>query len=352
MNKRADIPLVKKHNDALLLLPTILSENGFQVTVTNPSWANHSWISDITIYKGLKNVTAMNTIGHYTNLWFQLHGGAEPDRASRDIKAHIFRFSLFKVLPVAFRRLSYDDGDYWGLKNDWLRSGGDTNELLIDNYAPLDFLPELTTFDADTSSALLITNELTHTAHAFALAPPDYTPVPVGTVKAEGLQAQNGYEANAAMFHRVGEWLSVLKEAGVYDNTRIIIVSDHGAGLSGEANKNFIIGGDAHYEKFNPVLFVKDFNSHGPIQFDRTFMTNGDTPQIALKGIIDDPKDPFTGKKLAGNWKMDGVTITTNDAVMPYMHGKNTFTIPDNEWLHVRGDIFNPDNWKKVMPDD
>ena len=39
------------------------------------------------------------------------------------------------------------------------------------------------------------------------------------------------YHANAAALLRLGEWFDWMREQGVYDNTRIIIVSDHGRDL-------------------------------------------------------------------------------------------------------------------------
>jgi arylsulfatase A-like enzyme len=39
------------------------------------------------------------------------------------------------------------------------------------------------------------------------------------------------YHSNMATMLRVGEWMDYLKEQGVYDNTRIIIVADHGRKL-------------------------------------------------------------------------------------------------------------------------
>jgi len=50
MNRRDSVPLVDKHNEALLVIPKILSDTGYQVTVTDPSLANYKFQSDISIY--------------------------------------------------------------------------------------------------------------------------------------------------------------------------------------------------------------------------------------------------------------------------------------------------------------
>ncbi|MDR3312382.1 MAG: YidC/Oxa1 family membrane protein insertase [Spirochaetaceae bacterium] len=338
MNRRAGLPLAEKHNQALLLLPRLFTQAGFHVTVTDPSWANHSWISDITIYREYPNVDALNTMGRYTNLWYQKNAGGERRRASEKIRAHIFRFALFKISPVPLRRVIYDDGDYWGLKKDWIDTGDNISELLIDSYAVLDFLPELTACDSPVPSALLITNDITHTS-AF-LQVPDYVPAEQVTHEGEGM-----YHTNAALYHRLGEWLDGLKAQGVYDHTRIIIVSDHGASLE----EKLAIGPD-HLEKYNPLLLVKDFNAHGELKTDLSFMTNADVPSLALQGIVENPVNPFTDRVLSGDAKKDGVTITTNGLHLAHYHPKNTFKIDISQWLHVHDNIFDPANWSPVEP--
>jgi YidC/Oxa1 family membrane protein insertase len=342
INKRSELPLAQKHNEALLLLPRLFIQTGYRVTVTDPSWANHSLIPDITIYKDYANVNAMNTAGHYTNLWYQKNESGERQFASEKIKEHIFRFALFKIAPVTIRKIIYDDGDYWGMKKDWENTSEGISDLLIDSYAPLDFLPDLTAYDSSIPSALFITNELTHT-QAF-LQSPDYVPIQKVTDKGQGaFSSSEVYHTNAAFYHRFGEWLDDLKANGVYDNTRIIIVSDHGLKLGAQAAI-----GDAHFEHYNPVLLVKDFDSHGPLKTDMTFMTNADVPSLAVQGIIDNPVNPFTGKQLSTEAKENGVTITTNELYLVHYHPKNIFKIEKNEWLYVHDNIFDPANWSKV----
>ncbi len=67
-----------------------------------------------------------------------------------------------------------------------------------------------------------------------------------------------------AGYLRLGEWLDYLKEQGVYDNTRIIVVSDHGTYEGWFDGFGF---GEAPYatsiEWFIPLLMYKDFDSHG-----------------------------------------------------------------------------------------
>lgn len=133
----------------------------------------------------------------------------------------------------------------------------------------------------------------------------------------------------------------------MYDNTRIIIVSDHGkedvdAGIT-DSEIPFL---RHRLEQFNPLLLVKDFNAHGRLKTNDDFMSNADVPVMALREIVTNPINPFTGNPLTNKQKENGVIVTTNDMWMAHDHPKNIFKIKDEEWLKVHDNIFNPDNWE------
>jgi YidC/Oxa1 family membrane protein insertase len=102
INKRTNEPLAKNTNEAMLTLPLILAGAGFQVTVTDPSWANLSWIPDVRIYENRENITATNLIGHYNNLWYKSRG-FKGGYAAQQIEERVFWFSLLKIAPMAAR---------------------------------------------------------------------------------------------------------------------------------------------------------------------------------------------------------------------------------------------------------
>ena len=156
----------------------------------------------------------------------------------------------------------------------------------------------------------------------------------------------------------VGSWLSYLKENGIYDNTRIIIVSDHGcwgyeddmepnASLDEEINGGSYAG-RGHY---HPLLLFKDFNAAGTMTEDNTFMTNADTPSLLLKGLVVKPVNPFTGEDVPLDTtalKKDGVIISINDRHQPYMNGKYKFNIQPSHWWKVKDNIFKASNWSRA----
>ena len=166
---------------------------------------------------------------------------------------------------------------------------------------------------------------------------------------------QNHYFANAVTIRALGEWFEYLQKEGIYENTRIIIVSDHGFSLgqfddlifSNISEKPFDVQG------VNPLLMVKDFGASGFI-VDDTFMTNADVPTIATKDIISDPVNPYTGKKISSDAKNDPLYVSTSTNWNVSTNHGNTFktTVGDEDvqatWYQVTGNMFDEKNWKDI----
>jgi acetyltransferase-like isoleucine patch superfamily enzyme len=243
-----------------------------------------------------------------------------------------------KTTPLALRDIIYDEGDYWkSHENDDL-------EVLIDSYAVIDFLPELTKYDAAEGAVILLTNDTTHASEF--LQYPDYTPAENVTDTGGGIYSNDDiYHTNAAFYHRFGEFLDELKKNGVYDNTRIIIVSDHATLTKNNITEDGVTIRGTWRERFNPVLLHKDFDAHGLLETDMSFMTNADVPLLTLRGIVHEASDPATGKLLSPLPKNKGLYITPSGAFTPQRNNKNTFKIKNDEWIFVRENIFDFNNW-------
>ena len=73
-------------------------------------------------------------------------------------------------------------------------------------------------------------------------------------------------------------------------------------------------------------------------------MTNGDTPAIATSGLIDDPKNPFTGHPLDYSGKEGPQKIFYTYIWNPASNNGNTF-LPGS-WFEFNGtDPCDMDNW-------
>ena len=345
MNKRNTIPLVEKHNMALLTLPVLLEQAGFHITVTDPSWANYAWISDISIYDEYDNITAYNTERNYTQLWYTENDPESLYKTFNKIKRNIIWFSFLKISLPSLRSIIYDNGWYWDTDNI-----GTSITDFINSYSVLDYLPRLTEFNADTSSALLITNDITHKFGY--IQPPDYTPTSIKNAIGKSKFSRNDtYHSNTALYLKIGEWFDIMKKNGTYDNTRIIIIADHGSGAWNlVSDKPIPIKGESR-ELYNPVFLFKDFNKKGKLAINKDFMTNADVPSIILQNIIDNPHNPFTGNPINMESKKDGIYISTCHIPMAGGHGKYRFNIKNNQWMYLRDSIFESSNWEYAKND-
>jgi hypothetical protein len=340
INKRSSESLISKNNESLLLMPRIFLNNEFSVTVTDPPWANYSWIPDIRIYKDYPGISAFNTKRAYTDTWLDKNNVFTSQLKEKFLKRNFIWLGIFKISPLILRDAVYKNGEYWNTDKTAI-----DYSLLLDNYAVLDFLSELTDFEVNSlNTCIILVNDLTH--EPYFLQAPNYVPLPEITDFGNSKYADIvNYPVNASALKRLGTWFDYLKQNTVYDNTRIIIVSDHGADIdSGIFNdsKDLPFG----REIFNPLLLVKDFNADGSLITDFSFMSNADVPSIAFDNLISNPINPFTKKPIISN-KDNYLYITNVNKWVPADHNTNTFKINPDEWYSVRDNIFLDENWIK-----
>lgn len=158
------------------------------------------------------------------------------------------------------------------------------------------------------------------------------------------------YQANMAALLQLGKWFDDMRENNVYDNTRIILVSDHGYDLyNWEEFKLDDQEGGEDISIYYPLLMVKDFGS-SKFVISEEFMTNADVPAIAVQDIIDRPVNPFTGKIIDSGEKTahDQYVITSHEWDIEENNG-NMFSPAD--WYSVHSDMRDRNNWKLVGED-
>ena len=157
----------------------------------------------------------------------------------------------------------------------------------------------------------------------------------------------NNFAAAAASYRLVGQWLDTLRALGVYDNTRIILASDHGMTLGGLIDGTQLENGDS-IEALNCLLMVKDFGSNEPFRSSEEFHMNADVPALATQGILDGAADPFTGDPLADSDETDSVTVTYVYDVQLDRSEKSFDTSLGHLWSVKKGDIYELDNWQQL----
>ena len=353
MDRRNTELLEDKHNEALKVMPVLFLENGFDVTICDPPYAGYEWIPDLSIYSDYEKIKAYNLQGKYT---YTVDGDFAAFAEKQQERNFLF-YSFFKTAPVFLQTTIYDRGNYFSTGTNHSQNKG-----FLDWYSILTNLNDLTNITEDDENTFFMSDN--KTAHEVSLLQmPDYVPAvniyndkwddPTRfvldgqemRVKTEEEKAH--YHSNMACYLQLAKWFEFLKENGVYDNTRIILVSDHGYRL--RQFSDWDLWADNEVECVNPLLMVKDFNSTG-FTTDYKFMTNADVPTLATDGLIDDPVNPFTGKPINSDEKMaHDQIITTNWLWNIKENNGTTFnTEGDGHWYSIHDNIFDAGNWVQL----
>lgn len=371
MNKRSDEKLADKHNEALKLMPVLFDENGFDVTVCDPPYAGYQWYPDLKIYRKYPDINTYITKGRFN----QENGNAKSLHRNH---RNFFLFSLMKTMPQSFQPLLYDNGNYRQLPTGqeevyatvqtyWSMSKAQgISKAFLDSYNVLLNLPAMTQIEEDNQDTFLfLANETTH--EQMILQSPEYRPAAFVNneqydeansgrfqnhengreLKTEEFEQMAHYHINMSAMLQLGQWFDDLRREGVYDNTRIIIASDHGRDL--EQVEEMILpfpdgrSRSVNVESYYPLLMVKDFNAQ-TFSTSSEFMTNADVPTMAVEGLIEDPVNPFTGNALTNEAKYSHEQFVILSEVWQTDKNNGTTFLP-SAWVSVKDDIWKAENW-------
>ena len=353
-NKRDTVLVKEKQNEALRLMPELFSKEGYHSTLINLPFANFDgfWNGQV-IFDDLENCDTYHVQNGEYNEYMT---DRERECLETEMqKRNFFFYSLFRSAPLFAQESMYDHSDYMSM------SSSSVKAHFIHCMTFLRLMPELTQVSSDSPGELImIENDAAH--ENTLLNPPDYETdrsirlyrsddrtLPDGRVmRMSERNMESHYDANMAAFLKVGAWLDHLKELGVYDNTRIIITSDHGFDVHQFSYLEFpSVPVDA--EQFNPVLLVKDFGAAStPVAEDDSFMTNADVPTIALAGIVDDPVNHYTGNPVNSERKSEGPIVICGKKTGVDPESTTVIDDPEIPWYSVHDDIFEGSNWKKI----
>ena len=400
MNARSDQLLADKHDEALKVMPRLFSEHGFASTFFDPTYAGYGVMPDLRVFDDLPGVNAYITMsGEYVPR--ELGRIPEPDSASVTAPAglsaitmrNFFCYSLFTVAPTALQPLLYHGGDYnttaflvadpdrvtsawYSMQtNEGPSMSRGVDQAFSESYGVLQSLPEIArVVDGDQDTLLVMSNDTAHSP--CVLDEPSYAPAlrvdntafdatHRQRVAADGsalaFPEESGdkdesplmhYQVNTAALRALCDWFDYLRANDAFDNTRIILVSDHGRNLGYDPELTAEVplgpGESLSFDLLaaNCLLMVKDFDSH-EFRVDERFMTNADTPTLAAQGLIENPVNPYTGTPLDSAQKLAG----PQELLFSYNWNTKTnngATFLPGYWFSVHDDIRERGNWEYV----
>lgn len=375
LDKRSDELLADKHNEALKVMPVLFLNDGYRVTVYDPPYAGYREITDLRIYDDYPEIHRGITEGNFTTDGIIVASRQnELDYMERIRQRNFFCYSIFRIAPLPCHRILYNHGIYNALdrvqdelvlavqKKENISQAKGINRPFMKAYSVLFNLNQFTEIhEAAQNTFLMLSNTTTH--EPMLLQEPEYVPASIVdnteydaehptrySISGESLVLSNNYQMehyqiNMAAMIQLGNWFDYLRENDVYDNSRIIIVADHGRDLDLFDRKL----GNSKYDDLNyfyPLLLFKDFGSQ-ELSIDEHFMTNADTPVLAFSGLIDNPVNPFTGKSINDLQKAEPVQYVgaTTDW---HTSTNNGTTFQKMIWFSTENSMLDTSKWKKL----
>ena len=391
MNERSDTWLGDKQDEALRVMPGLFDESGYDVTVYDPTYGRYKIPYDTTVYADHPDIAAYHTMDGSVRLK-DFETPTFNDYADVLLTRNFFCFSIFRMAPTALQPTLYDSGNYHEAdtpladvatsneagdeekpvvimpqSRDSVTKAVGVDEIFVNPFAVLESMSDMTKISEEGEGGfLMMSNDSVH--NPIILKEPEYVPVPAvdnteydaehpGRYAADGsyldLSSEDydivtsprmHYQVNMAAYQQLGAWFDYLRENGLYDNTRIIIVSDHGQHLGLDDRLSFVSkdGTNWDLQKFACLLMVKDFNST-EFKVDNQFMTNADVPTIAFGGVIDNPVNPATGNPIDSSAKQGEQHIMWSEEWDIGTNNGNTFLPGD--WFSVHDNIYDTNNW-------
>ena len=361
MNGRGDVLLRDKQNEALLVMPVNFLQEGFNVTVCDPTLAGYRWIPDQRVYDEYPDINVFSMMGAF-------NGYIDGTRNFKLYERNFFCYGFFRLSPLVLRDLFYDHSmfnaadreyyfDFVQIPGSPSTSRGYSLEFL-DSYTALKALSSITEItDTNDDNFIMFSNNAVHdpalldeTSYepalvidntAFDLANEDRFTSSEGSLTVENSLQFSYYESLMSSLRALADWFDYMRENGCYDNTRIIIVADHGCDYFGET-----YGDGVNMGQFNPLLLVKDFDQHGFSVSDE-FMTNAETSFFAFEQIISNPVNPSTGDELIsdlGNGPYE--VMYNNDIIASDIYDRYTYS--EGSWYEVDGNVLDPDSWTSL----
>ncbi len=342
------------------MMPVLFSQADYKTTVYDPPYAGYQEWPDLSIYKDYPGIRAF----HMTDaLDIDMDYYTEVETSRR---RSFFMYSIFKTAPVAIQPFIYDSRTYdLGQYLSADEAIGVPWNFYI-RYSGLSTLPNFTRIeDSDENTFMCMDNDTAHDGCELQL--PDYRPTlninnkgletgyrydADGNIlhfdhKNDGEDAYWSYHGNMAAILLLGKWMDYLKQNGVYDNTRIIIASDHGFYLGDFDNMVLNDGTDA--EGFSALLMYKDFDAK-EFNISNEFMSHADVPALSTKGLFEKAVNPFTGKEISSDIKSERDLYVTGSHIYSrdVVGESTTFITDDKPWYSVHDSIYDKANWTPI----
>lgn len=334
--------------EAFSILPYNFSRKGWHVNVVSPRGLGFTMAGDCTRLS-MPGVTCSHIPKSISKAAAEKAGFPLQDLARSNYSDLLQMLGAMRSGPYAVKELLLARGSWQNFLD---HSAGTT----FREWAELQGWPALTEAGASESNMNFISNILPHEPYYMGR---DCRPRNVRQGPARG--EPNPYGSTFAWVHAVtarctlqavADYLDFLKTQAVYDNTRIIIVSDHGIVGPVEDTSTRAAAGDTmapEYVRTRSVLLVKPREATGPLRIAEDFLPNAEAPRIACEEIGGCSNPYLNGKPIETLGRDDPFHVS----IVPWqfnLQNPDSFVINERYVLTGR-DPYEARNWKKLASD-
>lgn len=349
IDSQSDRLLVDKHNEALSVLPKLFSEHNWCVSFTDPSWLNYAWIPDLSVFKKYA-MRAKNIDGNgvYTQDFIEKNvRHSNPQSNIYGIRRNMFYFSLFRILPLEVRRIFYSNGMYGSVGIPIYSAS------FMNAYSAIENITKEIEFVENENCINIIVNNMTHEPprrETVQMIGKEFL-ISIAQECCFNESTENHFYANYLAHEACANFFKFLKDNDCWDNTRVIIVGDHGTGgmrVKGMDFINAFSGSDFLPDSLIPLLMMKDFNSKGELKKDYTFMTLADLPALVTKDLPAElQNNPFTGKKFLDTKNKESIKAVEEGSWHANHQLKSTQFEVDS-WVFIKENVYDPACWSRT----
>ncbi len=351
-NKEDKKTNVEKMYAAYSVLPNAFLKAGYDVAVAGMPYADMSQLKSCLV----NDKALLLDYGHwekqYENYWYKMLA-RQQNNVTNQLSSYVFSVALFKALPYSVRAGIYDNGNWNGLAS---RVASITATKTIKDLAPVQFMSTFSNTNVQNDVFKIIYSHLSH----YDWHLPENSVIPVSDpyphtkgqlTIVDGIIPEHFY-TEQHMMRFLGQFCSWLKREHIYDNTRIIVVSDHDERDSNMLNS--ALGGDwsgiiawEEVRKYpgrpHALMLFKDFSSSGEFLIDPRLVSTEDTVALASMGLVKIDTVP-SQEELKGIQK-DSIRVRNHciSSWRPESHKTNTLIF---SLARVSGTIFKSSNWQ------
>lgn len=258
--------------------------------------------------------------------------------------------SLFRMAPNFLRPFIYHDGDWLGAA-----TVQDAFRETKSQVAFLTSLPTLSTATSSTDTLKVIYSLLTHCYYHlqkgvvdFVKDPDPSTPDQPYSAALRGDISREHFYTEEHTLRFLGAYFDWLRENGLYNNTKIILTSDHSWADSRMLSDSF--GGNHSYPgRPAGLLMIKDFNASGPLKVSPHYMSTADVPFFACSHLGSEKCESNTSVRTYLQQVVSSQEPIererTHDVSTKWTLERHPANTLEYETHRVRNSMFKKDNW-------